>query len=516
MIYLIERNELKARLKYYFQYKDFRPGQQEIISDVMQGLDVLGILPTGSGKSLCYQLPAKILPGTTIVVSPLISLMIDQVRYLRSINFKEVIALNSFIEFKHRKKIYRNLQTYKLIYISPELLQREELIYYLQKVKVSLFVIDEAHCISQWGHEFRPDYLRLKSTIQLFNNPPVLALSATATPDIQEDIIQSLDRHQMVKHIYPMDRPNIAFNIVKLKDDQEKLLKISHILTHYNVPTLIYFSSRKDTERVANYIASKINNRKVAFYHGGLEPLDRISIQQQFMNNQLDIICCTSAFGMGIDKEDIRLIVHYHFPPQLESFIQEVGRAGRDGMDSMSVLLYSSFDKALPIALVQQELPTNENLSYVFQQLKTLADENKQVPSNSQDIMDLFQVNETQWRYIKYQLEINGMMKDDLIYMNDQEHSKQVFNLISSHKKKRLLHKKSKLMEILNWINEQNCLRERLYSNFQDSYRKPTFQCCSNCDFSFENWLPAKKKEEKLTDESWENKLKKLFFRSSL
>lgn len=186
--------KLETHLTNHFNLTHFRLGQKEIIEDVMLGKDVLGVLPTGSGKSLCYQLPAKLLSGVTIVVSPLISLMTDQVRQLKSMNFKDVIALNSFMDFETRQKALRNLSAYKLIFLSPELLQQQIIQRHLQQLAINLFVIDEAHCISQWGHEFRPDYLKLNKTIQLLSNPPVLTLSATAPENVQKDIINSLER----------------------------------------------------------------------------------------------------------------------------------------------------------------------------------------------------------------------------------------------------------------------------------------------------------------------------------
>src|SRR5690625_1139430 len=279
-----QQHTLENNLKSHFNFPAFRTGQKEIIQDIMQGSDVLGVLPTGSGKSLCYQLPAKLLSGTTIVVSPLISLMIDQVKQLKAIQFKEVVALNSFMEYAERRQVYEQLHTYKLVYVSPELLQKESLLAYLQQVDISLFVIDEAHCISQWGHEFRPDYLRLHSVIEMLNNPPILALSATANEDVQADIIHALKRPKMIKHIYPIDKPNIAFHVVRLQDEDEKLHTLTKLVSTYRVPTLIYFSRREDTENIAHRLATQLVDRKVAFYHGGLDAFDRLMIQQQFMN----------------------------------------------------------------------------------------------------------------------------------------------------------------------------------------------------------------------------------------
>src|SRR5690625_2458184 len=212
-------NKLETYLKNIFGWTSFKMGQREIISDILAGEDVLGVLPTGSGKSLCYQLPAQILPGLTIVVSPLISLMEDQEKQLKARGIKNVVAINSFLSYQDRQHIYNHLNQYKLIFVSPEILQQDALLNRLKVLTISLFVIDEAHCISQWGHEFRPDYLRLAKILTYFQHPPVLALSATASKDVQSDIISSLERPQMKKHIYPMERPNIVLYVKELENE---------------------------------------------------------------------------------------------------------------------------------------------------------------------------------------------------------------------------------------------------------------------------------------------------------
>lgn len=509
MINLRLMNQLETVLSKQFNLHAFRPGQKEIITDLLKGNDVLGILPTGSGKSLCYQLPAKLLPGTTIVVSPLISLMIDQVKQLRAKGFKDVIAINSLLDFKQRKGIYANLSAYSLIYLSPEILQQDELLSYLTKIDIRLFVIDEAHCISQWGHEFRPDYLRLHSVIEMLNNPPILALSATANEDVQADIIHALKRPKMIKHIYPIDKPNIAFHVVRLQDEDEKLHTLTKLVSTYRVPTLIYFSRREDTETIAHRLATQLVDRKVAFYHGGLDAFDRLMIQQQFMNDQLDIICCTSAFGMGIDKDNVRLVIHYHFPAQLESFIQEVGRAGRDGGESISVLLYTENDEIVPQSFIQQELPTKQEIAYVFHQLSQLAKEHNQIPRSLPEIINLMQINETKWRYLYFQLESQHILANQQINY-DADHWQRAFQHILEHRHARFQYKQNKLNEMLKWIHSTTCLREMLYAEFQSSFQSPVFQCCTNCGFSFANWQPVEQSTTSQPIKTWQEQLKLL------
>ncbi|MUK87242.1 RecQ family ATP-dependent DNA helicase [Ornithinibacillus sp. L9] len=507
---MIKDIDLEVELQRYFNYPSFRTGQKEIIQDVLSEKDVLGVLPTGSGKSICYQLTAKLLEGITIVVSPLISLMEDQVKQLKATSFKEVIALNSFMEPKRRREIYRKLHKYKLIYVSPELLQQNETIVQLKKCDISLFVIDEAHCISQWGHEFRPDYLKLRDVVRELGNPTLLALSATATKTVQDDIINVLDRPNIVKHIHPMDRNNITLAVKEVSDNQEKQEVIVNILSNRRVPTLIYFSSRQTTEQLSMFLSEKLPYLRVAFYHGGMEQMDRITIQQQFMNNQLDVICCTSAFGMGINKNNIRLVIHYHFPSQIESYIQEIGRAGRDGGSSISLLLYSKSDEYIPWHMVQQELPSEDQLRSFFNLIENSKLKNNQ-PLNLEHISEQLEFTETQWRFLYYQLENHDMIDKNNVVLYEKERWTDAFHTINWLRRERITVKEGKIREMISWMNSNGCLRENLYRNFQTSYSPPIEQCCSNCGFSFHDWNPEQTTAVEQRGLNWEEKLKKLF-----
>src|SRR5690625_1627898 len=510
LIMLAEIN-LENHLQNYFGLSHFREGQKEIITDVLTGKDVLGVLPTGSGKSLCYQLPARLLDGHTIVVSPLISLMIDQVKQLKANGFKRVVALNSFMSYEKRQHVYNHLANYQLIYVSPEILQQDYLLNRLKRLKVSLFVIDEAHCISQWGHEFRPDYLRLQNVIQQFNNPPILALSATVTPQVKHDILTSLNRPHMVKHIYPMDRKNIVLNIERTIDDLEKNNYLYELLKERYIPTLIYFSSRKATEQVAHFLQNKLPSHRISYYHGGMEAIDRLHIQQQFMNDQLDIICCTSAFGMGINKQDIRLVVHYHIPSQIESFIQEIGRAGRDGKESISIVLYHMNDLSLPKRLIENELPTNHQIVYIFNQLKNIYNNNKSLPMTEEQIVNTFNCDITQWRFLFYQFEKSGMINDNRIMYNYVHWEQSLQNIIKV-KNDRLQYKYKQLDEMIEWLQADECLRKALYQKFQSSYTKLTKQCCQLCGFSIKAWQTSDRQLQQQDEHNWKQRLKNMFF----
>lgn len=499
---------LEMMLKRHFNYSTFQKGQKEIITDVLMGHNVLGILPTGSGKSLCYQLPAKIMNGVVIVVSPLISLMMDQVKQLKAAQFKEVIALNSFIPYPERKQAYKHLNLYKLIYISPELLQDRIVMHALKSLKVHLFVIDEAHCISQWGYEFRPDYLKLEAIIEQLNHPPILALSATANKRIQDDIQNALKTSTMTKHIYPIDKENISFTIKKVADKNEKITILLQVFSTYKGPTLIYFSSRSEAEDVAKTLANQLSSLRITYYHGGMENTDRIMVQQQFMNDQLDIVCCTSAFGMGINKNNIRLVIHYHLPPHLASFVQEIGRAGRDGKHSVSLMLFAEKDVYIHKSMIHKELPTDEEITHVWEKLSDLYQAEQTL---SKDAEAFFQLTEVQWRFLYYQAEKHGMIANNKIIF-DSSKWKVAKKEVSALKNERLVLKEQKLKEMINWIDETDCLRNRLYIHFQESYTKPRQACCINCGFSFETWRPVKEREYGEQSIDWKESLKKILF----
>lgn len=334
--------QIKQILKEYFGYDSFRPQQEEIIREVTAGNDCMVLMPTGGGKSICYQVPALAMPGTAVVVSPLISLMHDQVEALKA-NGISAEALNSGTDMTDDMIIRRRCAAgdIKLLYVSPEKLM-SEIPYLFSNIKISLFAIDEAHCISQWGHDFRPEYSQLGILKERFKHIPVMALTATADKITREDIKAQLHLEGKT-FVSSFDRPNLSLAVRREGTKAAKMKFITRfIFSHPGDAGIIYCLSRKNTEAVAAALAKE--GISAAVYHAGLSHAERSSVQERFKMDRTQVVCATIAFGMGIDKSNVRWVIHYNLPKSLESFYQEIGRAGRDGAPADTILFYSIAD----------------------------------------------------------------------------------------------------------------------------------------------------------------------------
>jgi len=335
--------DLKGKLKEVFGYSTFRGEQEGVIKNIMNGINTFVIMPTGAGKSLCYQLPAVTLPGTAIVISPLIALMKNQVDQMVAVGVN-ALFLNSTLSKGEMTRVKNEVLngTAKLLYVAPESLTKEDNIAFLQRANISFVAIDEAHCISEWGHDFRPEYRRIRTIIDLLGNLPIVALTATATPKVQLDIQKNLDMEEANLFKTSFNRKNLFYEVQPKTDTRRQLVRF--IKNHMGESGIVYCLSRKKVEEVAEFL--NVNGVKALAYHAGLDPGQRMRNQDAFLNEDVEVVVATIAFGMGIDKPDVRFVIHYDAPKSLEGYYQETGRAGRDGMEGTCLMFYSQADIA--------------------------------------------------------------------------------------------------------------------------------------------------------------------------
>ncbi len=471
-------------LQHKFGHPSFRPGQQEAIESVLKGQNTLVMLPTGVGKSLCYQLPAYLMEGTVLVVSPLLSLMQDQVESLKLLGEKRVAALNSQTSASERSRIFKYMNNYRFIYTSPEMLQNPKVIQALKSIKISLFVVDEAHCISHWGTDFRPDYLVLADVRKQLDEPVTIALTATATKEVRDEIIQflALDKETTHEIIQSVDRPEIKFVVEHCYGNKDDLLK--KYLTLLEGPGIIYFMSKKLADQWAN-ILNDTMNIQAASYHSDIDADDKIKIQQQFLKNDLQVICATSAFGMGFDKKDIRFIIHYHLPASAEMYLQEIGRASRDGKVGAAILLYQAGDEQIQWRFIEKSLPTREILQKAYKK------SNHRI--ETEDVL---------MKLAHFFIESNQTIKEA------QE---------AIHQRKKI--KEKQLLFMLEYIYEKKCKRKKLLSYFDESHISHLAVCCTSCGIDKEVFINSLNKikledfdRKKLTKlNSWEEIFKTLY-----
>ncbi|MFH1744692.1 MAG: ATP-dependent DNA helicase RecQ [bacterium] len=377
-------------LKIHYGFKSFRPGQEKVIDNILAGKSSVVIMPTGGGKSLCFQLPALVLDGVTIVISPLISLMKDQVDSLEKIGIPATFINSSIMPAETNKRLGEVARgVYKLLYIAPERFYSQEFLNILKNIKVSLFAVDEAHCISQWGHDFRPSYTRLSEAIKFLGNPIVAAFTATATPEVKKDIIKQLGLNDPEVVITGFARPNLQFGVVRASESQKPQIVLDAVSSLPDESGIIYIGTRKRADDLLQFLLD--NGIEAAVYHAGLDQSDRKWVQDNFMSGKVKVIIATNAFGLGIDKSNIRFVVHYDMPGTVEAYYQEAGRAGRDGLKSFCLLLYNSRDRFLHEFFIKGDNPPVEMICKIYDIL--LSYESERVSFTYADLMEILSEN---------------------------------------------------------------------------------------------------------------------------
>lgn len=474
---------LEQELHDKFGFNTFKPGQKEVIEQLLMKQDTLAVLPTGTGKSLCYQLVGQLMEGTVIIVSPLLSLMEDQVIQLQKKGETSVIALNSSLTFFEKQYVINHLGEYKYILISPETLTQKEVRKKMARLNIALFVVDEAHCVSQWGVDFRPEYTKLAPIQAECGYPLTLALTATATPTVKKEIIKQVfsQRKSISEVIFSVNRPNIGLIVNQTEAKKETLISY---LTQLKNKGIIYCATRKTTEKV-NQLIKEETNLKSAFYHGGLTANERSLLQQQFVSNQLDVLCATNAFGMGIDKSDVRFVIHYDCPDSLENYVQEIGRAGRDGKVSVAILLYQTGDESIHYYFQSESRLDRE-------MLRTLT-----IPQSDEQENLASSLNEIQQKWLQGYLE-----KEYTIEELEQR-------LLRKEKERQ-----QQLKGMLNYINGAKCRRLFIQQYFSEKTTEISQEtCCDRCGLSFDNYKGqiVQSPEENETSEQWEDILIRLF-----
>jgi ATP-dependent DNA helicase RecQ len=482
-----------SSLQKHFGFDDFREGQREVIGSILEGKDAVVVMPTGSGKSLCYQLPAMILNGATLVVSPLIALMKDQVDALQARGLPATFINSSISESEQHARIESlRRREHKLVYVAPERFRSSRFSSALQSVPISLFAVDEAHCISTWGHDFRPDYLRLKSVIRSLPKVQTLALTATATPYVRSDIIQQLGLSQPETFVSGFDRPNLSIEVVHTEKEREKIAHIRRLAQKHKGSGIIYASTRKAVEQVGTKL--KAANLSVSTYHAGMTDSVRIKAQDDFMNGRTQMIVATNAFGMGIDKSDIRFVVHYQMPGSIEAYYQEIGRAGRDGLPSTCVLLFNYADKNTHDFFIEGSYPTITVVKQVYDSLAST--ELKRIELSTAEIARRTgERNEMAVQSALYILEraghiqrtapaLNrgprGAQQGRSIVMLDEVPAKQI-RVDGRDVARRGELERRKLREIIDFCYTEYCYRAHILNYFGDRNHKRECGTCGNC-----------------------------------
>jgi ATP-dependent DNA helicase RecQ len=468
--------KIRKLAKEKFGFTSLRPGQQEAIQALLAKRDVLAVQPTGSGKSAIYQIAGMMMEGATLVVSPLIALQKDQVDSLNQIHAEEAVVLNSTQRAAEARDSVQKIEESKtkFILLAPEQFRKQETIDMLETAGVSLFVVDEAHCISEWGHDFRPDYLHLGAVLERLGHPPVLAMTATASPEVREEIVQRLAMRGHKTIVLGLDRPNIHLRVDHFPTEREKTEALIHRIRWANKPGIVYVATRKKAEEVMALLAAE--SIRASFYHGGLKAKERADVQEQFMSNDTEVIIATSAFGMGIDKPDIRFVYHHDVPNSLDSYYQEIGRGGRDGESAEALLFFRPEDLG-----VQKFLSGESRLAP--EQVEQIADyvADQEGPVEPDEIADKSNLSERKVVKALHRLEDVGAVETGPtgnVQIVEEADLTEASRAAAAEQENRKKFQEARLNYMREYADLSTCRRELLLRYFGDDFTGP----CHNCD----------------------------------
>ncbi len=478
------KDRLEKGLHELFGFREFHPGQEEVVTRVMQGEDTLAILATGAGKSLCYQLPALLLEGTTLVVSPLIALMKDQLDVLAERGYRDNVAFNSTLtEEQENAAIGRVARgEIKIAFVTPEKLEDERFLNVFKSIRVPLFVVDEAHCISQWGHDFRPAYLALGQAIAALGKPTVLALTATATPAVREDILLQLGIPTTKTIVKGFDRPNLRYEVIRADNETAKLKSLKSLFENGLDGTgIIYTATIKNALEVQKYLHDQLD-LPAAVYHSKLQKHDRVSVHELFMGEAIRAVVATNAFGLGIDKPNIRFVVHYDLPGSVEAYTQEAGRAGRDGNLSRCILLYRMSDTRVQNYFLTGKYPDIEDVQKVFGTLEYFGGQ-----ADGVSLADLRKISQLPLTKLKVVLAL--LKKACFIEMrararygltHDALKNRELVLSLTNYDTKKS-YDQSKLAMMLQYSETRSCRRKFILNYFGEDYERESCGQCDNC-----------------------------------
>jgi ATP-dependent DNA helicase RecQ len=458
----------------------FLPGQREALEAVVGGRDVVAILPTGGGKTLVYQLAGMLLPGTTVVATPLLALMHDQVRRLSTDGSQRVGSLSGSVRGEQRANLLGDLRAGRLdfLFTTPEQLTREDVRMALAEAPIDLFCVDEAHCISEWGFDFRPAYRDLAVAAATMRRPPILALTATAPEAVRRDVARELGLRDPVVVARGFDRPNLHFGVVRVTDPERRDRQLAKLLTELNVPTVVYCATRRESEETA--LALFELGRAARHYHGGMDRALREQVQNAFLSDHLDVLCATSAFGMGIDKRDIRAVIHRTMPDSVEAYWQEAGRAGRDGQPSDCVLVYRPEDRSVHEHLHRRSRPSEATIAkmvHVLSRVRTATPEQEVVAR----ICQIAEVARSGAISLLEDLDRFGYLRHYRRGVRWRGDARAAMEDLARHQAVQVEVEQSRLDMVADYAESSACRRRYLLNYLGDEYPAELCLRCDNC-----------------------------------